>query len=200
VDASGAATRRWAKALGELGKEACLFARTLGDRQDRSTDLFVVGIPQFEPWHFCAHLDEQAAWSGRADLVPTLLRWSITPGAPSHVAVSVDTLASASRNQTVLVIHPFGDALPQLCRVADARRHGARVMTLHRGHPDLIHLSHETLSSEARSEEGHMTARRPSNALRRAFGVTDWATPVARWVGVRRSHRPFITLPTQVVR
>jgi hypothetical protein len=145
VDTSGAATRRWARALGKLGKEARLFARTLGDRQDRSTDLFVVGIPQFEPWHFCAHLGEQAARYGRADLEPTLLRWSITPGAPSHLAVSTDALASASRNQTVLVIHPFGDAPELWERVADARCHGARVMTLHRGHPDLIHLSHETL-------------------------------------------------------
>ena len=45
-----------------------------------------------------------------------------------------------------------------------------------------------------------MTARRPSNALRRAFGVTVWAAPVARWVGVRRSRRSLITLPMRVVR
>jgi hypothetical protein len=49
----------------------------LGDRQDRSEDLFVVGLPQFEPWHFCAHLGEQAARYGRVDLVPTLLRWTV---------------------------------------------------------------------------------------------------------------------------
>jgi hypothetical protein len=126
VDASGAATRRWAKALGELGKEACLFARTLGDRQDRSTDLFVVGLPQFEPWHFCAHLGERAARHGRVDLVPTLFRWSVPPKAPSHLAVSVDALASASRNQAVLVISPFDKAPEQWERVGDARHHGAR--------------------------------------------------------------------------
>ena len=200
MDASGAATRRWAKALGELGKEARLFARTLGDRQDRSTDLFVVGIPRFEPWHFCAHLGEQAARYGRADLVPTLLRWSGPPGAQSHLAVSVDTLASASRNQTVLVIHPFGDAPKLWERVADARHHGARVMTLHRGHPDLTPSPASGSSSEARSVESHMTAQRPSNALRRAFGVTVRAAPVALWVGVRRSGRSLIALPTQVAR
>jgi hypothetical protein len=44
--------------LGHLGKEPRPFARTLGDSQDRSADLLAVGLPQFEPWHFCAHLGE----------------------------------------------------------------------------------------------------------------------------------------------
>jgi hypothetical protein len=88
--------------LRQLGKEARPLARTLGNRQHRSTDLFVVRLPQFEPWHFCAHLGEQAARHGRGDMASTLLRWSVPPGAPSHVAVTVDVLASASRNQTVL--------------------------------------------------------------------------------------------------
>jgi DNA-binding MurR/RpiR family transcriptional regulator len=52
---------------------------------------------------------------------------------------------SASRNQTVLVINPCGEAPELLQRVADAKHRGARIMTLHRGHPDLIDLSHETL-------------------------------------------------------
>jgi hypothetical protein len=142
---SGAASRRWARLLGQVGKEARLFASALGDRQDRSTDLFVVGLPQFEPWHFCAHLGEQAARYGRVDLVPTLLRWMVPPGAPSHLSVTVDTLASASRNQTVLVINPLGEAPELLERVAEAKHRGARIMTLHRGYPDLIDLSHETL-------------------------------------------------------
>jgi hypothetical protein len=145
VDIAGATSRRWARILGQVGKEARLFARALGDRQDRSADLFVVGVPQFEPWHFCAHLGEQAARYGRVDLVPTLLRWTVPPGAPSHLAVSVDALVSASRNQTVLVINPCDEAPELLQRVADAKHRGARIMTLHRGHPDLIDLSHETL-------------------------------------------------------
>ena len=102
-------------------------------------------------------------------------------------------------------------------------------MTLRRGPPDLIDLSHEALfvdplrpdrdfemtqrlvtdltpipargsSSWSRSLRGHMTAQRPSNALRRAFGVTVRAAPVALWVGVRRSGRSLIALPTQVAR
>jgi hypothetical protein len=145
VDITGATSRRWARLLGQVGKEARLFARALGARQDRSADLFVVGVPQCEPWHFCAHLGEQAGRYGRVDLVPTLLRWTVPPGAPSHLAVSVDALMSASRNQTVLVINPCGEAPELLQRVADAKHRGARIMTLHRGHLDLIDLSHESL-------------------------------------------------------
>jgi hypothetical protein len=142
---SAVASRRWARLLGHLGKETRLFAKSLGDRQDRSANLFVVGVPEFEPWHFAAHLGEQAARYGRMDLVPTLLRWRIPLEAPPHLAVTVDALVSASRNQTVLVINPIGEA-PELSeRVADARHRGARIFTLHRGNPDLIELSHETL-------------------------------------------------------
>jgi DNA-binding MurR/RpiR family transcriptional regulator len=104
-----------------------------------------VGVPEFEPWHFAAHLGEQAALCGRMDLVPTLLRWRIPREAPPHPAVAVDALISASRNQTVLVINPIGEVPELLERVADARHRGARIMTLHRGNPDLIELSHETL-------------------------------------------------------
>ena len=67
-------------------------------------------------------------------------------GAPSHLSHTVDSLASVSRSQTVLVIDPF-QATPELLeRLADARRRGARIMTLHRGNSELVELSHETLS------------------------------------------------------
>jgi len=126
VDISGGTSRHSVRVLGQHGKEARLFARTLGERQHSSADLFVVGLPHFEPWHFCAHLGERAARHGRVDLVPTLFRWSVPPKAPSHLAVSVDALASASRNQAVLVISPFDKAPEQWERVGDARHHGAR--------------------------------------------------------------------------
>ncbi len=149
MDISGASSRRWARVLGHLGKEAELFSGALGERHDRSTHLFVIGDPEFEPWHFAAHLGEQASRYGRLDLVPTLLRWRIPPGAPSHLAVSVDALMSESRNQTVLVINPFDGTSELLERIADARHRGARIMTLHRGQPDLVELSHETLLVDA---------------------------------------------------
>jgi hypothetical protein len=145
VDISGATSRRWARRLGQVAKDARLFSATLGGRDERSTQLFVIGDPDFEPWHFTAHLGEQASRYGRMDLVPTLLRWRVPPGAPSHLAVSADALMSSSRNQTVLVINPCGGAPELLERIADAKHQGARIMTIHRGQPELMELSHETL-------------------------------------------------------
>jgi hypothetical protein len=145
MDISDAASKRWAKVLGHAFREVTLFAHALGNRQDRSTDLFVIGAPEFEPWHFCAHLGEQASRFGRPDLSPTWLRWSVPLGAPAHLARSVDTLNSVSRRQTVLIVDPLGGTPELMERVAGARHHGARIMSLHRGHQDLVELSHETL-------------------------------------------------------
>ena len=146
--------RRWARVLGSLSVEVRRFARALGDRPDLSSRLFVVGLPDFEPWHFAAHMSEEAERHGRSDLVPTLLRWEIPQGAPPHLSVSVDTLRHATTRQTVLVVSPRGDGAPELLeRVADAKRRGSRVMTLHRGSAELTDLSHETLSVEASRPE-----------------------------------------------
>jgi hypothetical protein len=100
-------------------------------------------------------------------------------------------------------------------------------MTLRRGPPDLIDLSHEALfvdplrpdrdfemtqrlvtdltpipargsSSWSRSLRGHMTAQRPSIVPRRASAVTVCPTPVPLWVGLQRAGRSLITSPSQV--
>jgi hypothetical protein len=156
VDVSESMKGRWARILGSLSKDTRLFAHALGDRPDSSTALLVVGAPEFEPWHFAAHMGEEAARYGRKDLVPTLLRWKIPQGAPSHLAVSVDALLQANSKQTVLVISPCGEDSPELLeRVADAKRRGSRIMTLHRGNPDLVGLSHEALSVDASRPEQH---------------------------------------------
>jgi hypothetical protein len=156
MDVAESAQRRWASILGSLSKETRLFARALGDRSDWSTRLFVVGAPEFEPWHFTAHMSEEAARHGRKDLVPTLLRWHVPPGAPAHLSVSVDTLSQATSRQTVLVVTSDGDDAPELLeRVSDARHRGSRIMTLHRGNAELTDLSHETLSVEASRPERH---------------------------------------------
>jgi hypothetical protein len=148
--------RRWARILGSLSKETRLFARALGDRPDRSCRLFVVGLPEFEPWHFTAHMGEEAARHGRQDLVPTLLRWDVPLGAPPHLSVSVDTLFQAHSRQTVLVVSPTGNGAPELLeRVSDAKRRGSRIMTIHRGNAELNDLSHETLSVEESRPERH---------------------------------------------
>jgi alpha-beta hydrolase superfamily lysophospholipase len=174
MDVSDAVAGRWARILGPLAKESRLFARALGGRADASSELFIVGVPEFEPWHFTAHMGEEATRHGRSDLVPTLLRWSVPPGAPPHLSVSVDSMLHATAKQTVLVINPgITEHSELLERVADARRRGSRIMTLHRGSSALVDLSHETLSVNASRPEGHfdltqhvvtdLTPRAPDN-------------------------------------
>jgi hypothetical protein len=71
-----------------------------------------------------------------------------------HLSVSVDSMLQATSTQTVLVINPCLDEHPELLeRVADAKRRGSRIMTLHRGSHELVELSHETLSVHAARPE-----------------------------------------------
>jgi hypothetical protein len=146
MDIAGSMVRRWLRELGPFGAETCRFARKLGGPSRSSERLFVLGTPDFEPWHFVAHLGEQAARYGRADLVPTLMRWQVPAGAPAHLSVGVNDVTKASRRDTFLVIAPCGEAPELLQRVSDAKRVGSRVMSLHRDQADLAELSHETLS------------------------------------------------------
>jgi hypothetical protein len=140
---------RWVKTLGPLGRDARLFAGALGSRRSTSSELLVVGVPEFEPWHFVAHMGEQAFRYRRSDLMPTLMRWEIPSNAPPHLSVSVDAMRRSSPRQTILIINPTGDANEDLLeRVTDARRKGSRIMTLHRDDAQLVELSHETLSIE----------------------------------------------------
>jgi hypothetical protein len=150
MEMSRSGISRWMRTLGPLGKDARLFAGALGSRRGSSSELLVVGVPEFEPWHFVAHMGEQAFRYGRPDLMPTLMRWEVPPGSPAHLSVSVDSMHRASSGQTVLVINPSGDGNDDLLeRVADAKRRGSRIMTLHRGDTELVELSHETLSIES---------------------------------------------------
>ncbi len=105
--------------------------------------LLVVGTPGDEPWHFTAHLDDQARWSGLGQLRPTLVRWAPPPGAPPHLAVGLDRLQAATRGETVVVVAPETAPEGLLERIADARRVGATVVSLDTGDPDLGDLAHE---------------------------------------------------------
>jgi len=150
MDLSGAAARRRTRLLERTGVEVRQFAQVLGRRSEHPAGLLIVGVPGFEPWHFTAHLGEQASRVGRRDLAPTLLRWRIPNGAPAHLAVSVDSLLTVSRHQTVLAIDPFGGDPGLLERLDHAHKRGARILSLHRGGPELVDLSHETLSVDRR--------------------------------------------------
>jgi len=107
--------------------------------------LLLVGTPQEEPWHFAAHLDDEARWSDLPGLAPVLVRWSPPPDAPAHLAVGLQRLEQIARGETVFVVAP--DAAPEqlLERVADARRIGATVFALDAGSTELEGLAHESL-------------------------------------------------------
>ena len=83
--------------------------------------LLLVGTPTEEPWHFAAHLDDEARWSDLPGLAPVLVRWSPPPNAPPHLAVGLQRLEQIARGETVFVVAP--DAAPEqlLERVADRK-------------------------------------------------------------------------------
>lgn len=107
--------------------------------------LLLVGTPDEEPWHLAAHLDDEARFSGLAQLSPTLVRWAPPPEAPPHLSVTMQRLEAASRGETVFVVAP--DAAPEqlLERVADARRIGATILSIDDGDDDLGSLVHDRL-------------------------------------------------------
>lgn len=115
--------------------------------------LLLVGTPDEEPWHLAAHLDDEARISGLPQLSPTLVRWSVPPQAPPHLAVTLQRLEAASRKETVFVVAP--DAAPEslLERVADAKRIGATILSIDDGDDELGSLVHDRLVVPTSSEE-----------------------------------------------
>jgi len=122
------------------------FADALGGAPHGAGGLLLVGTPADEPWHFAAHLSDEARWSSRADLEPTLVRWRVPPGAPPHLSVGVQRLERARRAETVLVVSPGAAPDPLLERVSDARRHGALVLTIDGGDGELQQLARVSLA------------------------------------------------------
>lgn len=122
------------------------FAGALGAAPHGAGGLLLVGTPADEPWHFAAHLSDEARWSSRADLEPTLVRWRVPAGAPPHLSVGVQRLETVRRADTVLVVSPGAAPDPLLERVSDARRHGALVLTIDGGDPELEQLARMSLA------------------------------------------------------
>ncbi|MEU6986314.1 hypothetical protein ABZ946_23225 [Streptomyces sp. NPDC046324] len=108
--------------------------------------LLLVGTEGYEPWHLAAHLVDEAAWSGRPELTPTLVRHRVRPGDPAHLAVGLGRLESARRGATLLMVAPERPPAGLLERVHDARRAGATVLSLDGGDPEMRGLAHETLT------------------------------------------------------
>jgi hypothetical protein len=121
------------------------FAGSLRRSTSRPGGLLLVGTPQEEPWHLAAHLDDEARFSGVAELTPTLVRYAPPPDAPPHLAVGLDRLQAVSRGETLFIVAP--DAAPEqlLERVADAKRIGATILSIDNGDEDLASLAHDRL-------------------------------------------------------
>src|SRR4029450_8726896 len=79
------------------------FAGSLRQAPRRHGDLLVVGTPGFEPWHFTAHMADEARWARLPELEPTLVRWSVPPAAPSHLSVPLERLEVANSRATPMV-------------------------------------------------------------------------------------------------
>jgi hypothetical protein len=111
----------------------------------RSGGLLVVGTPGYEPWHFTAHLADEARYSGVPELEPTLVRWSVPADAPGHLAVPLDRLQAARRGETLMVVTEEVAPEALLERVADARKVGATIFTMDTGDRELGDLAHDAL-------------------------------------------------------
>jgi hypothetical protein len=122
------------------------FAQGLRKATRSQGGLLMVGTPDEEPWHLTAHLDEESRLSGIPELRPTLVRWQVPDGAPSHLRVGIDRLAAAQRGETLFVVSPSTAPVPLLERVDDARRTGATIFALDQGDPELDALAHESMA------------------------------------------------------
>ncbi|MEU3003127.1 hypothetical protein [Streptomyces sp. NPDC007020] len=111
----------------------------------RGGGLLLTGTEAYEPWHLAAHLSDESAWSGLPELAPTLVRHRVAADDPAHLAVGLGRIAAAGRGETVLLIAPEQPGEGLLERVHDARRAGARVLTLDGGDPEVRGLAHESL-------------------------------------------------------
>lgn len=122
------------------------FAQNLHRPSASSGSLLLIGTPGEEPWHLAAHLDDEARFSGLPHLSPTLVRWSPPRGAPAHLAVGLERIAAARRDEMLFVVAPEPAPEHLLERVADAKRMGATILALDAGHDDeLDGLAHDRL-------------------------------------------------------
>jgi hypothetical protein len=121
------------------------FARSLRGAKHETGGLLLVGTPTAEPWHFAAHLTDEARLAGLTELAPVLVRHAVPVGAPPHLAVDLTRLTHVRRGETVLVAAADAPGEGVLERVADARRVGATVLAMDSGDDDLAGLAHDRL-------------------------------------------------------
>jgi hypothetical protein len=146
VDANQVTTLRALLAPTGWLERTLTFAYGLRKATRSQGGLLLVGTPDEEPWHLTAHLDEESRLAGIPELRPTLVRWQIPEGAPSHLRVGLERLKAAQRGETLFVVSPSTAPVPLLERVDDARRTGATIFALDQGDPELDALAHETIA------------------------------------------------------
>jgi hypothetical protein len=156
--AQAAALRDLLSALGPQSgwvDESAQFGSALRRAPRRPGGLLLTGPADAEPWHFAAHLTDEARWSGAVELSPVLVRHDPPPDAPAHLAVGLERLASAERGEALVVVAERDPADALLERIGDARRRGARILTLDQGAVELRGLAHDALTVPA--EPGPLT-------------------------------------------
>ncbi len=146
MDANQVATLRAVLAPTGWLERTRAFAQGLRKATRTPGGLLLVGTPDEEPWHLTAHLDEESRLAGIPELTPTLVRWHIPAGAPSHLRVGLERLEAARRGETLFVITPTTAPVPLLERISDARRSGATIFALDQDDPELDALAHEAMA------------------------------------------------------
>jgi hypothetical protein len=126
--------------------QADAFAAALRAAPRRDGGLLLVGGQDAEPWHMAAHLSDEARQAGLGRLDPTLVRHAPPPDAPAHLAAGLDRISGAGRSEAVLIVAEQDPEDDVLERVDDARRHGARILTLGQQAPQAGGLAHELLA------------------------------------------------------
>jgi hypothetical protein len=129
----------WVEASDEFGAALRRAPRHVGG-------LLLAGPADDEPWHLAAHLTDESQWADLPELTPVLLRHNPPPDAPPHLAAGLQRLDSTGRGEALLVVaqHDPSDLL--LERIGDARRRGARILTLDENAAQLRGLAHDTLT------------------------------------------------------
>jgi hypothetical protein len=107
--------------------------------------LLVAGPAEAEPWHFTAHLADEAQWARLPHLSPTLLRADPVGDAPAHLAVGWERLTQSGRGEALLVVAEVDPQDELLERIDVARRRGTRILALAQSAPELKGIAHETL-------------------------------------------------------
>lgn len=121
------------------------FARSLHRSATAANNLLVVGTPGYEPWHFTAHLSDEARYTGLPALEPTLVRWKVPVNAPDHLSVALNRLETTGRGEALLVVTEETAPERLLERVWDARKAGTTILTIDAGDKELSGIAHEAL-------------------------------------------------------